>query len=54
MKKESKRIWSEPKLVVIETVSETAAGCASGNADVLTCSTGNSAFQCTAGNIATF
>ncbi len=56
MKKDGKKEWSEPKLMVIEDVSSTAdLSCTSGNGDTLTCSTGNSAaMQCSTGNSATF
>lgn len=56
MKKDGKKEWSEPKLMVIEDVSSTAElSCTSGNSDTLTCSAGNSAvMQCSVGNSATF
>lgn len=54
MEKQEKKVWSEPVLMEISGVTETAE-CASGNADVLTCSSGNSAnFQCLSGNSPTF
>lgn len=50
MGKQEKKVWSEPVLMEIANVTETA-DCASGNADVLTCANGNSAnFQCLSGN----
>ena len=47
-----KKVWIEPKISELTSVSETA-NCTSGSADFVGCQTGNvAAFQCATGNSA--